>query len=98
MTYTASRWNLDVLLPSAEPAEIDKALKSIERRTKKLEAWRKLLKPSLPAKSFAALLQDYEALQRDLLRLYYFVSLRFSADTQDQAGLALLGQVQQKLA
>lgn len=98
MPYTAGRWNLDELLPSAEPAEIEKALKSIERRVKKVESWRKRLKASLPAKNFLALLKDYEALQRDLLRLYYFVSLRFAADTQDQAGLALLGQVQQQLA
>jgi oligoendopeptidase F len=98
MPYTAGRWNLDELLPSAEPAEIEKSLKSIERRVKKVEGWRKRLKASLPAKDFLALLQDYEALQRDLLRLYYFVSLRFAADTQDQAGLALLGQVQQQLA
>ena len=98
MTYTAGRWNLDELLPSAEPAEIEKSLKSIERRVKKVEGWRKRLKATLPAKDFLPLLKDYEALQRDLLRLYYFASLRFAADTQDQAGLALLGQVQQQLA
>jgi oligoendopeptidase F len=98
MTYSLGPWNLDELLPSADPAEIDQSLKSIERRVKKVEIWRKRLKSSLPAKDFLALLKDYEALQRDLLRLYYFVSLRFAADTQDQAGLALLGQVQQQLA
>src|SRR5437660_1356036 len=98
MTYSAGRWTLDELLPSAEPAEIEKALKSIERRVKKVETWRKRLKASLPAKEFVAVLGDYEALQRDLLRLYYFVSLGFAADTQDQAGLTRLGQVQQQLA
>jgi multidrug efflux system membrane fusion protein len=87
MTYTAGRWNLDELLPSAEPAEIDKALKAIERRVKKVETWRKRLKPSLPVKDFLALLKDYEAFQRELLRLYHFVSLRLAADTQDQATL-----------
>src|SRR3954447_10966771 len=98
MTYTAGRWTLDELLPSAESAEIAKSLKAIERRVKKGEGWRKRLKPSLTGKDFCALLSDYEALQRALLQLYYFVSLRFAADTQDQATLALLGQVQQQLA
>jgi oligoendopeptidase F len=98
MTYTAGRWTLDELLPSADAAEIEKSLKAIERRVKKVEGWRKRLKPSLIGKDFAALLGDYEALQRALLQLYYFVSLRFAADTQDQATLALLGQVQQQLA
>lgn len=98
MTYTAGRWTLDELLASADPAEIEKPLKAIERRVKTVEGWRKRLKPSLTGKDFAALLRDYEALQRALLQLYYFVSLRFAADTQDQATLALLGQVQQQLA
>lgn len=98
MAYTPGRWNLDELLPSAEPAEIEKALKSIERRVKKVETWRKRLKASLPVEDFLSLLKDYEALQRELLRLYYYVSLRFAADTQDQASLTLLGQVQQQLA
>jgi oligoendopeptidase F len=98
MAYTPGRWNLDELLPTAEPAEIEKALKSIERRVKKVETWRRRLKASLPAEDFLTLLKDYEALQRELLRLYYYVSLRFAADTQDQASLTLLGQVQQQLA
>ncbi|MEP7358626.1 MAG: oligoendopeptidase F, partial [Anaerolineales bacterium] len=98
MTYTATRWNLDHLLPSAEPAEIEKAFKTIERRVKKIEGWRKKLKNNIPAKAFEALLADYEAMQHDLLRLYYFVSLRFAGDTQDQGILALMSQVQQKLA
>ncbi len=98
MTYTATRWSLDQLLPSAEPAEIEKAFKAIERRVKKIEGWRKVLKNNIPAKKFQALLADYEAMQRDLLRLYYFVSLRFAGDTQDQSILTLMGQVDQKLA
>src|SRR6185295_15061126 len=98
MTYTATRWSLDQLLPSAEPAEIEKAHKAIERRVKKIESWRKQLKANMPGKKFQALLADYEAMQRDLLRLYYFVSLRFAGDTQDQSILTLMGQVEQKLA
>lgn len=98
MTYTPTRWSLDALVPAAEAADLDKLLKGVERRVKKMEAWRKRLKASLPARDFQALLRDYEAMQREMIRLYYFAALRFAADTQDQATMAYMGQVEQALA
>src|SRR6185503_3378182 len=85
MTYTATRWKLDALVPSAEPAEIDKALKVFERKVKKVEGWRKALKAAITVKDFLALLKDYEAMMKEGSRLGAFAQLRFSADTQDQA-------------
>jgi oligoendopeptidase F len=98
MTYTLSRWKLDALLPSADKAEIEKRIKSFERKVKKVEGWRKKLKAAMAAKDFLALLKDYEALQAEGVKLNYFAGLRFSADTQDQNALALLGQVEQLMA
>jgi oligoendopeptidase F len=98
MTYTVSPWSLDDLLPSAERAVIDKAMQAFERRVKKVERWRKVLKASLSAKDFQALLRDYEAMQREGTRPYAFVSLLFSADTQNQAAMALMGQLGQQMA
>jgi oligoendopeptidase F len=98
MTLTPARWTLDALLPEAEAAALEKILKGLERRVKKVESWRKRLKVSLAVKDFRALLQDYEAMQRDMLRLNYYASLRFSADTQDQAAVAYMGRVEQALA
>ncbi len=93
MPYLQTRWKLDDLLPSADPADVEKAIATFERQVKKVEGWRKKLKASLAAKAFAVLLDDYEAMQRAGLRLYAFANLRFLADTQDQAGLALLNRV-----
>lgn len=98
MTYTATRWKLDALVPSAEPAEIEKALKVFERKVKKVEGWRKALKASITIKDFLALLKDYEAMMWEGSRLGAFAQLRFSADTQDQAVLALMMQTQQLFA
>lgn len=98
MTYTPTRWKLDALLPSAEPAEIEKALKVFERKVKKVEGWRKALKANIPIKDFLALLKDYEAMMWDGSRLGAFAQLRFAADTQDQAVLALMMQTQQLFA
>ena len=98
MTFTATRWKLDALLPSAEPEVIEKALKAFERRVKKVEGYRKLLKKSIAAKDFNALIKEYEASIVDAYRVYAYASLRFSADTQDQQAMALLGQIQQRMA
>jgi oligoendopeptidase F len=95
MTYTPTPWKLDALLPSADEADVQKALKALERKVKKVEAWRAKLKPALPAKTFQVLLKDYEALHREITRLSAFAHLRFAADTQNQAALAFLGQMQQ---
>jgi oligoendopeptidase F len=95
MTYTPSRWSLADLQPAADPASIEKAVKAFERRIKKVEAWRKELKASLPATRFKALLADYEALQRQGARLGYFAALKFLADTQDQEALALMSRMEE---
>jgi len=95
MTYSAKRWNLDELLTEKEAADLDKLTKGLERRVKKVEAWRKKLKASLAAKDFQALLKDYEALQAEMTRVGAFAGLRFAADTQNQAAMAMMGQVDQ---
>jgi oligoendopeptidase F len=99
MTYTQSRWKLDALIPSAaDGPEIDPAIKAFDKRVKKVEGWRKKLKASMPAKDFLALLKDFQAMQEAGLRLYSFANLQFTADTQSQTALALLGQVDQLFA
>lgn len=98
MTYSQTRWTLADLLPSAEPADIEQAMAAFERKARKVESWRKKLKANLAAKAFLALLDDYEALHREMLRLNAFAGLRFSADTQDQAALALMNRVDEAIA
>jgi oligoendopeptidase F len=97
-TYTATRWKLDDLLPVDDPAAVERATRAFERRVKKIERYRPKLKPSLPLREFQALLRDLEAMRDDTVRLYFYGSLRFAADTQDQAAIAYLGQVQDRLA
>ncbi|MBI5830202.1 MAG: hypothetical protein HZB20_11850, partial [Chloroflexi bacterium] len=98
MTYTVSRWKLDALIPSADMADVEGAIKTFVRRVKKIEGWRKKLKASITVKDFSALLKDYEAMQADGMKLHSFAALRFNADTQDQQARALMGQVEQLIA
>ena len=98
MTYQPGRWRLDALLPSAAEAEVGQALAAFEKTVKKLEGWRRKLKPALPAKAFQSLLRDYEAMFAESNRLSAYAQLRFAADTQDQAAVAFLGRIEQRLA
>ena len=98
MTYAQTRWNLEALVPSAGSAALDKAIAAFGRRVKKVESWRPKLKAGMPAKAFCALLDDFEAAQREVVRLAVFAELQFSADTQDQAALALMNRVQELTA
>jgi len=97
MSYSLSRWKLDALLPSADESAVQQALALFEKRLRKVESWRKKLKPTLSAKMFQSLLADYEAMQAESARLGAFAQLRFAADTQDQAALAFMGQMEQRL-
>ncbi len=93
MTYIQSQWNLDDLLPSADGAPVEKAIAVFDRKVKKVERWRPKLKASLSAKAFGVLLDDYEAMRREGVRLSVFAELWFSADTQNQPALALMSRV-----
>jgi oligoendopeptidase F len=93
MAYVQTRWNLDDLLPSADNATVEKTIAAFGRKVKVVESWRPKLKASLSAKAFGALLDDYEAMQREGLRLGAFAVLQFSADTQNQAALALMNRI-----
>jgi oligoendopeptidase F len=98
MTYSPKRWNLDELLSEKEAGDLDKLIKGVERRVKKVETWRKKLKATMAAKDFQALLKDYEALQTEMTRIGAFASLRFAADTQNQAAMAMMAQFDQAAA
>lgn len=98
MTYAQTRWNLDRLVPNSDQATIDKALAALEKKVKKVEGWRKKLKPTITVKDFLALVREYEAMSAEGNRLYAYSALRFFADTSDGAALALFSGMQDRLA
>jgi oligoendopeptidase F len=98
MSYELTHWKLDELLPAPDPEGIEKAIKTFDAKIKKVESWRKKLRPVISVKSFLALLDDYEAAGMAGTKLYSYVMLKFYADTQDQEAVALVGRVQQLYA
>ncbi|MBP7694705.1 MAG: M3 family oligoendopeptidase [Anaerolineales bacterium] len=98
MPYEPTRWTLDALIPSADPAAIDQALTAFEKKVKKVEGWRKKLKPTLAVADFLKLLTEYEAMIQAGMRVYAYAQLKFSENTQDQAALALVMRADQAFA
>lgn len=95
MPYEFADWKLDGLIPTRDQAGIEKAIKTFDAKTKRVEAWRKKLKPTMSNKSFLALLDDYEAASMVGAKLYTYAMLKFYANTQDQEAVAIVGRVQQ---
>ncbi len=97
MTYQQSRWSLDDLF-NGQPEEIEAAFAKLDASVQAFEARRAALRDDLPMDEFMALVRMQEDMQEQAYRLYGYAALSFSADTQDQNAMALMGRVEQFLA
>jgi oligoendopeptidase F len=98
MTFTQSPWSLKDLYPGTDSSELEAAFGELEKQVKTFEAFRPDLKPDMDPEHFMDLLAASEKTNRLASRVYGFAGLLFSADTQDQAAMALMGRVQQFMA
>jgi oligoendopeptidase F len=70
----------------------------LDEKVIKLEALRPSLSPDMPVEAFLEVIHLLEAISRLAHRIGSFASLRFSADTQDQAMLAFQSDVESRMA
>ncbi len=98
MTYELQRWTLEGLLPQPGTPECQAYMENIEKRLEEFETQRETLSPEMSTDAFAALLQDYEALYADLVRLRAYSYLWFSEDTANQEALSFQNTVNQFMA
>jgi oligoendopeptidase F len=96
--YAQAAWSLDDLYPSQESAEMKTALHQLEKQAAEFELVRPQLKEQIDPEDFLDIIQQYEALTELAYRVYSFASLRFSADTQDQAVQTFQAQIEQTMA
>jgi len=97
-TYPQTRWSLADLFPSVEGSEFQNALGELEKQVAVFEAIRPQLSEDLPVETFVGFLKQMEAIAMAESRLYGFVELMFSEDTQSQAALSNLQKVDQAMA
>ncbi len=98
VTYTQTRWSLADLFPSHESAQMQKAFSDLEASVAAFESRREQLSAEIPQDEFLAIMRELEQVNRQAWRIYGFASLYFSEDTQNQAALTLLAQVEQFMA
>ena len=90
-----ARWNLKHLLPAHEGPEFDQLLAAFEQQVKDFEAVRPRLTAELSAADFLDILRTHEAVEITSWRLGAYANLWFSEDTQSQAALSFMGQMDQ---
>jgi oligoendopeptidase F len=97
-TYQQSRWSLAELFPSAEPSEMQQAFSGLEQKVAQFETIRPALTETFSSADFMQFVRQLEETNIEAGRLYGFVNLQFSEDTQNQAAQSLLARVQQLFA
>jgi oligoendopeptidase F len=92
--YQQTRWSLQDLLPAAAGP----ALAELEAATVAIEVLRPTLSPEMTGDDFARCVTALETFSAAANRLGGYSHLWFAEDTQHQAALAFMGQVEQLLA
>ncbi|WP_303773484.1 M3 family oligoendopeptidase [Anaerolinea thermophila] len=97
LPYTQSAWRLSDL-SQGTPEEIEALFQKLETQTQEFEALRPVLTPDISAETFLDLIGKLERITEEAYRLYGYAGLSFSANTQDQNALTLVGRAEQFLA
>ncbi len=97
LPYTQSAWRLSDL-SQGTPEEIEALFQQLEAQTQEFETLRPLLTPEISAETFLDLIGKLERITEAAYRLYGYAGLSFSANTQDQNALTLVGRAEQFLA
>ncbi len=97
MTYQQTGWTLAQLLPAAEGAEVEAFIQQLQTAVAEVEAARPTLSPELTDAEFVKILRAIETIAALTSRLGSYGQLWFSADTQNQSALAMMGRMDQLL-
>jgi len=92
-----TRWTLQELLASPTGEPLAEALAELEAATAVLEAWRPALNLTMTGADFRKMWQDIEHFTCIVFRLGQYGSLWFTEDTQNQAALSFMGQMDERL-
>jgi oligoendopeptidase F len=82
--YKQEAWQLGGLFAGLDSPELEQTIEEIEGKVQRFEAYRPELSADMDDETFMDILQAYEGLYKDIVRVSYFAYLMFAADTQDQ--------------
>ncbi len=98
MTLEPQRWTLDDLLPPPDSEAMAHFLSALDERVEAFTRWREQLSPQLEAQRFLDLLNEYEALAADLMRLQAYAHLLYAEDQTNAEALAFKAKASQRVA
>jgi oligoendopeptidase F len=98
MSFSQSPWSLTDLFPATDAPELEAAFGELQKQVTEFEQYRTDLSPAMDVEHFMEILEHSEKTTRLAYRVYGFAGLLFSADTQNQTAMALMGRVQQFFA
>jgi oligoendopeptidase F len=93
--YQLGPWRLDDLFPGIDSPAVEEAVARLDRDVEAFAASRDQLAADMAEASFRALLDDYDAIYRQVSRLGGFAGLSFAADTQSQQAQNFMARMQQ---
>lgn len=93
--YQLGPWRLDDLFPEIDSPAVEEAVARLDRDVEAFAASRDQLAADMAEASFRALLDDYDAIYRQVSRLGGFAGLSFAADTQSQQAQNFMARMQQ---
>jgi oligoendopeptidase F len=93
--YNQKAWSLKDLLPTGSKEEMDALFNDLEKMGGEFEKTRSQLTPSISKETFLDLVKRQVEMTTKANVLFSFANLKFAADTQDQAALAVLARIQQ---
>lgn len=96
-TYIQKRWSLSALFSGHDSPEFEGAMESLEQAVSQFEELRPKLTGDIDEKSFQGIIKELEEITVQIHRLYGFVGLWFTEDTQNQDALALQAKIDQFL-
>ena len=96
--YPQTTWSKADLFPAPDSPELEETFVKLESLTTEFEKRREQLSESIDSATFMAILKELETLTHTSHKLYAFVELWFSEDTQNQNALSLLARIEQFMA
>ena len=94
-TFTQSRWSLDDLLSGDPLQEVDKYFAELEQKAAEFETLRGSLQDDISVEAFQEAVNQIEAIERLVTKVFCFAQLWFSQDTQNPAAQNLLARCDQ---
>lgn len=94
-TFEQTRWSLKDLFPAVDSTEYEGAFKELETLVVEFEKVREQLDEEMDSDEFMGIIGQVDKINRIAHKMYAFVQLWYTEDTQNENAMAAMGRVDQ---